>query len=126
MSEKADWTRVWTDILATLYESIPYESLAGNFCSIKPMPEGDPPGVQLEMEMPGVSKENLSITVQNRRLSISGKKAGQDTVSYQHSFCVPKSLNHEKIEAKLSLGVLTIFIPKAPEAPIINIEIQAD
>jgi HSP20 family protein len=47
--------------------------------------------------------------------------------SFQRSFALPDGVNHDKIAAELSKGVLTITLPKTAEAqkPQKKIEVKA-
>ncbi len=80
-------------------------------------------------EMPGMKKEDVSITVSNGILTIAGnRKAGIDDAKYcpvrkeratgefEKSFSLPTKIDQEKISATFKNGVLTIALPKAEEA----------
>lgn len=83
-------------------------------------------GYTLELEMPGVSKEGLEISVENNELSIVGRRT---TISvegtlihresrphdYRRSFEIDPSIDNGKIAARMSQGVVTLTLPKAEE-----------
>lgn len=83
-------------------------------------------GYSLELEMPGVSKEGLEISVENNELSIIGRKNGvtpEGTVvhresrphNYRRAFEIDPSIDRAKISARISQGVVTLTLPKAEE-----------
>lgn len=78
-------------------------------------------------EMPGVSKENTEISLQENTLTIKGKIMGEEIKQdeyyysergyccYERSIDIPFKINAEKIKASLKDGVLTVHLPKAEE-----------
>ena len=81
----------------------------------------------IEMDMPGVKKEDLEIGIKENVLSISAKRkkavktengeSKEEIISsYEQSFNVStKGIDIENIEANLNNGVLTITLPKKEE-----------
>ena len=81
----------------------------------------------LSLEVPGVSPDQIELTIDNGILTVKGEKReerkegdeGQYHVlertygTFTRSFQLPKSLDESKIEAKHEHGILTIRIPKA-------------
>lgn len=91
----------------------------------------------VKVELPGVSKEEVKITIQNDVLTIRGEKKQEkekkgDTYHrversygvFQRSFTLPASVQPEKIEATHENGVLHLVIPKAEEAKPKEIEVK--
>ena len=83
-------------------------------------------GYTLEVEMPGVSKENLEMWVENNELTILGRRAlptVEGTLihresrpeNFRRSFEIDPSIDAEKISAKIEQGVVTLTLPKAEE-----------
>ena len=83
-------------------------------------------GYTLELEMPGVSKDGLEISVENNELSIVGRRSNsavEGTLihresrphNYRRSFEIDPSINSGKIAARISQGVVTLTLPKAEE-----------
>ncbi len=81
-------------------------------------------GYTLELEMPGVSKEGLEISVENNELSIVGRRNSpapegtlvhreSRTQDYRRSFEIDPSIDSAKISARVSQGVVTLTLPKA-------------
>ena len=80
----------------------------------------------LELEMPGVSKDGLEISVENNELSIVGRRSnpviGGTLVhresrpnNYRRSFEIDPSIDRGKIGARIHQGVVTLTLPKAEE-----------
>ena len=108
---------------------------------IKKMPhyniEEDEKSYCIEMDMPGVKKEDLDIGIKENILSISAKRkkvkksengeSKEEVVSsYEQSFNIStKGIDVENIEANLNNGVLKVILPKKEELKFekkINIE----
>ena len=65
----------------------------------------------VEMDMPGVPKDKVDITVAGRELTLSGERSQRR--KYRRTFELPAHVKGSSIEASLDLGVLTLKIPKA-------------
>ena len=91
----------------------------------------------LKAEIPGASKEQLSVTVENNVVTVSGRKESkreeeganyylQESTfgSFSRSLRLPGDVEEGKVEANFKDGVLTLKMPqkKAPEAKKIKIE----
>ena len=83
-------------------------------------------GYTLEVEMPGVSKENLEMWVENNELTILGRRSlpsVEGTLlhresrqeNFRRAFELDPSIDAEKISAKIEQGVLTLTLPKAEQ-----------
>ena len=94
--------------------------------------------LELTAELPGVPQDNLSIELENNLLTISGETSEQVTEgdeerryhvwersrgSFRRSFSLPRTISGEDIAATFENGVLSILLPKAPEAKGRTIEI---
>jgi len=90
----------------------------------------------VELEVPGVEKNEINVSLKNETLTISWnrkreKKEGdkknskyeRSEGSFTRSFRVPGA-DSEKIEAELKNGVLKLVLPKKPEAKSKKIEIK--
>jgi HSP20 family protein len=82
----------------------------------------------LRAELPGVKAADLAIETTDNNISISGERKIAETVQnakyhrrereygrFSRVVSMPKSINRDKIDAKLSDGILTIVIPKAED-----------
>ncbi len=90
-------------------------------------------------EVPGVSKDDIKITIKDNILVISGEKKQEKETkkenyhriervygSFARSFSLPGTVKVDKVEAKFKDGVLTIKLPKVEEAKPKEIEIKVD
>jgi HSP20 family protein len=91
----------------------------------------------IKVELPGVDKKDVKITVQNDVLTIKGEKKQENEIkgeNYQHiersygifqrSFTLPTSVHSGKIDASYDNGVLSVTIPKLEEAKPKEIEVK--
>ena len=93
-------------------------------------------GITLLADMPGVSKERLTIRVDGENLTIEGAAEVQvpeqiellhsemRTPLFRRSFTLSRELDSARIEASLRDGVLRMHIPKAEEARPRRIEVN--
>jgi len=92
----------------------------------------------VKMELPGVNKDEVKITLESNILTIRGeKKHEKDTKkenyhrieriygSFERSFTLPTTVKSDKIDAAYNNGVLQITLPKAEEAKPKQIEVKA-
>lgn len=79
----------------------------------------------ITMDMPGVPRENVDITVEMNRLVLEGRRAvqaeGRPPV-LRAMFLVDDGFDVEKAEAKLDLGVLTLTLPRK-RPPVVHIPV---
>jgi HSP20 family protein len=84
---------------------------------------------EITAELPGLDGKNVEVTVANGMLTIKGEKQEKKEEntkgyffserhygSFQRSFRVPDGVDANKIEASLKNGLLTVTLPKTPEA----------
>jgi len=80
-------------------------------------------------DLPGVAERDLQVQLNGNRLSISGKRESEKTEqnetyyanersygSFSRSFTLPDGVDAERAHAELKNGVLSVAIPKRPEA----------
>lgn len=96
----------------------------------------DAEGIHLQADMPGVSKDRLTVQVDRDRLLIEGEAkiempegmnalyADVRSTRYRRSFTLSSELKSEAIEANLKDGVLSVRIPKREEAKPRKIEVR--
>ncbi len=93
-------------------------------------------GYTITVELPGIPKENLKITVSEGVLTVRGEKRQEAEVkgentraverfngSFERSFSLPTTVSAEKIAASYANGLLTINIPRAEHAKQREIEV---
>ncbi|WP_263322183.1 Hsp20/alpha crystallin family protein [Endozoicomonas sp. Mp262] len=95
----------------------------------------NPDAFNVKLEIPGVEKEDVKITVENNVLSIKGEKRHKyedkkhhrvecSYGSFVRSFTLPNSVDGEKVEAVYNNGILELVLPKQEEAKPRLLEIQ--
>jgi HSP20 family protein len=83
-------------------------------------------GYTLEIEMPGVSKDGLDISVENNELTIVGRRSlpvVEGTLihhesrpeNFRRTFELDPSIDANKINAKVEQGLVTLTLPKAEQ-----------
>lgn len=95
-------------------------------------------GLVLYADLPGVTVEGLELQVQDNRLTLYGRvhQSDPDDATILHSeyqvgdflrsFILSDEVDHERILAKLTNGVLRVELPKAPRAKPRRIEVSRD
>jgi HSP20 family protein len=91
----------------------------------------------VKVELPGVSKDDVKITMHDSTLTIRGEKKQEKETkesnyhrversygSFQRSFTLPSTVKSDRIEAAYKDGILTISLPKAEEAKPKQIEVK--
>ncbi len=92
----------------------------------------------VEAELPGVNKDDVKITVENRRVTIEAEemreaeeKEGQKTLysersirRYARTFTLPTEVDDEKAQAKLENGVLRLNLPKKESSQAKKLTVQ--
>ena len=88
------------------------------------METGD--GYVLEIELPGVNKEGLEISVENNELTIIGRRVlpqiegtlihrESRTENFRRVFELDPSIDTSKVSARIEQGMLTLTLPKAEQ-----------
>lgn len=83
--------------------------------------------VYLEVELPGVSKDAIDVTVHNGMLRISGERQAPEGDrkywvndrsygTFDRAISLPEEVDADSIDAQFAEGVLQIVILKTPEA----------
>ena len=87
------------------------------------------------LDVPGVKRENIELTVENRVLTIKGSRkletakgeevrVGRTYGSFSVAYTLGETIDGDRLSAELADGVLTVRIPKHPKAQPRRIEIQ--
>ncbi|MGX1174383.1 Hsp20/alpha crystallin family protein [Pseudomonas sp. R151218B TE3479] len=84
---------------------------------------------EITAELPGMDQKDIEIRLANGNLIIKGEKKEEKEEkkkgyhlserhygSFERVFNLPKGIDSDKIEAQFSKGVLTLTLPKKPEA----------
>jgi HSP20 family protein len=73
-------------------------------------------GYRMNLDMPGVKKEDLKVEVNGQKLTISAQRKGVRQGDFRRVFDLPTTVDSELISAKLEDGVLFLEIPKTPQS----------
>ena len=95
-------------------------------------------GYVFKADLPGVKQDDIEVSLSGNRLQISGKRdeekeAKGDTFytyeraygSFSRSFTLPDGADADHVKTELEDGVLTLVVPKRPEAQARKIPIAA-
>jgi len=97
----------------------------------------DQNGITVKADLPGVSRENLSISVDGETLTVEGAVALGESqkmeavyaevrvARYRRSFVLGRDLDTERIDAAMKNGVLTLRVPKREQAKPRRIPVKA-
>lgn len=95
---------------------------------------------EVTAELPGIEEKNIEVKLAEGALTIKGEKREEKEEkkkdyylherhfgSFERRFAVPEGVDTDKIEASFKKGVLTITLPKTPEAraSVKKIEVKA-
>ena len=95
---------------------------------------------EVTADLPGFDEKNIEVKLQNGSLSIKGERKSEkeekkrdyhlterEFGSFERRFTLPEGVDADKIEANLKKGVLTVTLPKKPEAqkPAKKIDVKA-
>lgn len=88
-------------------------------------------------ELPGLTKENIHITLENNILRISGERKLEKDVkkenfhriertygTFARTFTLPTQVDNERVQAAFENGILRVSVPKADQAKPRKIEIS--
>ena len=91
----------------------------------------------IEAELPGLTDKDIDVKIENEILSISSKKDDKKeekkkgyilkerrSSSFCRSFVLPKDVDKDKIDASFKNGILTLDMPKSPDAKPKNIDVK--
>ncbi len=84
--------------------------------------------LEVMVEVPGVSKDNINVKIQGNYLELSGKRTNEvpegytvhrterEALSFSRSFTLPYEVNADNVKASLNNGILTMTLPKSEAA----------
>jgi len=109
----------------------------GRAPSVDVYEEGD--NIIVKAEVPGVKKEDISVSISGDTLTISGKKAEEKEVkkenyyrkeirsgAFSRSITLPAQIDRNKIKASYKDGILHLTLPKAPEEKEKEVKIKVE
>src|SRR5215210_7055091 len=96
-----------------------------------------PESYRLTAELPGLTKDDINITLENNVLRLTGERKFEKDVNkesyhrvertygtFSRAFALPQQVQAEGVQAGFENGVLTIMVPKAEQAKPRKIEIS--
>ena len=95
-------------------------------------------GLDILADMPGVTKDSVEVTLEQRVLTIRGRTEislpeglaplhlEYEPGDYERSFTLSDAVDPNRITARVKGGVLALHLPKAEAAKRQRIEVQAD
>lgn len=89
----------------------------------------------LTAELPGVTREQIRLDIRDGRLTLQGRREARVSCEQYHqverghgefcrSFALPQPVDTTNIAAEMRDGVLTVTVPKAPEAGPRRVEVS--
>ena len=89
----------------------------------------------IELDLPGIAKDDVSIDVTGRRVTINGTRKEKEhdgvlrrstrvTGTFQYDLTLPTPVDENSVSAQLKDGVLTVHLPKAGEQASKHIQIR--
>lgn len=93
----------------------------------------------IEVDLPGVSKDAVSVHIENRTLTIKGERKREAEVAeagatvqrtervfgtFVRAFALPETADTTKVAASYKDGVLTLTVPRAEESKPRSIEVK--
>lgn len=94
----------------------------------------------LELELPGMSRNDLEVTVEKGILTVSGQRSTETESErderhtyhvrersydrFSRGFSLPHTVNPDEVDATFENGMLTVRLPKAAEAKPRRIEVH--
>ena len=85
----------------------------------------------IEVDLPGVKKDDINIQIENKTLIISGERKTKEEIkeenyykmessfgSFSRSFAIPEEVDEENIHAETKDGVLEVVLPKLENAKV--------
>lgn len=84
----------------------------------------------LTAELPGMAEDDITLTLENNVLTIAGEKSSEREAreeerfliserfygAFQRAFTLPSSVDADHIKAVFESGILTVTLPKTPQA----------
>ena len=136
--------RPTTDMLAPLFDDIFGLSRGSRMQNLLRAPESEvvetDREIRVAIDMPGMSSEDLDISLENNVLTVSGERRSQwsegeerDAVwhlserrygKFTRSFVLPRDVDQDAIQARFENGVLLVTVPKSERVRRRKIEVH--
>ncbi|HEY3498232.1 MAG TPA: Hsp20/alpha crystallin family protein [Polyangiaceae bacterium] len=79
----------------------------------------------LVADVPGVTPERLNLHIDPPELRIEASTADEGGITWVRAFNIDERIAAGQVSAELKNGVLTVHLPKAPEAKPRRVEVKA-
>jgi HSP20 family protein len=101
----------------------------------------DENAIMLEADLPGLKAEDIKLSIENYRLTLSGERKFENETkrdnyhrvernygSFTRTFTLPSTVNVDEVKADFTDGVLRVTLPKREEvkARQINVAVKTD
>jgi len=111
----------------------------GNISSFSPSlnTREDEKSYYIELDLPGVKKEDISVDINKNSVTVSGERKTKEEIKkedyyklesffgkFQRSFVLPDNVNPDDIKASFEHGVLEMVLPKSDAKESRKIEIS--
>ena len=130
----------WSDLrreIDRLFDSVAWTPLGANGTSgtqswVPPMDVEDQENlIRVSFEIPGVNREDVTVTVENGVLTVAGEKrvermsgdgkSGSQSIErrygrFERSLALPQTIDADNVSAQYENGVLTLELPKSAES----------
>ena len=128
-------------VLDAAFTGWPFTADAGDLVTSAWVPPTDvfedAAGLTIVAELPGLTRDDVQLTVENHTLTIRGEKkqvAEEKSTrvhryersygAFERSFTLPNTVDVTRVEAKFEQGVLTVTLPKAEQAKPKSIKVK--
>lgn len=114
----------------------PRESLRGAWIPAADIQESADE-LKISLELPGMTKDDVEVTIDNGVLSIRGERQFEDAKEgetyhrversygqFERAFQMPRSVDPEKVKARFDNGVLTLSLAKREESKPKQIQVD--
>ena len=118
------------DLLNAMMNTVPAQGEEGALMAFVPAVNSreDDDAYYVEVDLPGIKKDDIDINIEDNILTISGERKVKDEVKeddyykveskygkFSRSFTLPEKVDEDNIKAESKDGVLEVVIPKLKE-----------
>lgn len=128
MEDLSTINREMNDVVRDFFGKSEMAHIAGNTWTPNVNISENEDAYLIELDLPGIKKENVKINVKDKMLEIEGERKSEEEKKdinwirkevflgkFQRSFSLPEDVNMDKIDAKFSEGVLQVSLLKKEE-----------
>jgi len=134
--ETRQLTRLFDDAIDRVFGPVPNDNLASRSPALD-VAESER-SYTVKLEMPGVAKEDVKVSIEGRQVTVQAQSQRQDerkdgervvyrersVASYARTFTLPVEVDQAEAGAKLEHGVLTLTLPKRGARSAAQITVQ--